>query len=216
MAVTVTYSNHFKYALFNKQIDINTDSIKVLLMRDGFLFDKAVHGRKKNIICNSGSLAVVFDAATKTITRAAGSFVTDGFVVGNRITTDAALNPGPFIITDVSALIITVGETVLDESVTKTITANDELTTGAGYTADTKALTTLTLTEDDVNNRAECTFDTVIWIATGGSIGPTPCALIYDNTDADKSIILCIGFGQNETALDGNPFTISGGKFRVS
>lgn len=216
MAVTVTYSNHFKYALFNKQIDINTDSIKVLLMRDGFVFDKRVHGKKINLMTDSGAIALVFDAATKTITRSSGSFVTDGFVVGNQITTDSATNPGPFIITDIDALVITVAEVILDESDTWTITSNDEMATGNGYTADDKELTTLTLTEDNVNDRAECTFDTIIWIASGGSIGPTPCALFYDDDDTDKSVILCIGFGENETATDGSPFTISGGKFRAS
>lgn len=73
---------------------------------------------------NSGVAGLTFAAATKTITRAVGSFLTDGFIVGQTITTDAALNPGPFTITNVEALVITVSEAVVDEGpVNKTVTA---------------------------------------------------------------------------------------------
>jgi hypothetical protein len=61
---------------------------------------------------SSGLISISFDGPTKTITRSTGSFVGDGFVVGNIIRTDSASNPGPFTITNVTSLVITVSEAV--------------------------------------------------------------------------------------------------------
>jgi hypothetical protein len=65
---------------------------------------------------SSGLVSISFDSPGKTITRATGSFLTDGFVVGNVINTDSGTNPGPFTITDVTALVITVSEAVTTEA----------------------------------------------------------------------------------------------------
>jgi len=65
--------------------------------------------------CDTGDIAVTFTAVGKTITRVAGSFVTDGFLAGDVIYTDAALNPGPFTVVTAVALVITVTETVVNE-----------------------------------------------------------------------------------------------------
>jgi len=76
---------------------------------------------KKNKQATTGALAMTFVASTKKITRAAGSFVTDGFTEDTIITTDAVLNPGPFTVVTVAALEMVVLETVVDEGpVTKT------------------------------------------------------------------------------------------------
>jgi hypothetical protein len=61
---------------------------------------------------SSGLISISFDEASKTITRSTGSFLTDGFVIGNIINTDSGSNPGPFTITNVTALVITVSEAV--------------------------------------------------------------------------------------------------------
>ncbi len=216
MGVTGTMSNHFKYQVAAKQVDLLNDSIKVLLMRQGFVFNRDDHAAKKNIKTNSGAISLTFVAATKKITRSSGSFVTDGFVIGNKITTDATLNPGPFTITNVIALEITVSEAVADEGpVTKTVTSNDELATGNGYTQDTKTLTNKTLTEDDTNDRAEMAADDVQWTASGGSIGPTPGAILYDDTSTDDVIIGYLDFGGDQAAASGANFTISTIRVRI-
>jgi len=61
---------------------------------------------------SSGLISISFDGPTKTITRSTGSFLTDGFIIGNIINTDSGSNPGPFTITNVTALVITVSEAV--------------------------------------------------------------------------------------------------------
>ena len=216
MGVTGTMSNHFKYQVAAKQVDLSADSIKVLLMRQGFVFNRDDHAAKKNIKTNSGAISLTFVNATKKITRASGSFVTDGFIVGNRITTDAALNPGPFTISAVSALEITVNEAVANEGpVTKTVNSDDELSTGSGYTQDTKTLTGKVVTEDDTNDRAELSADDVAWAASGGTIGPTPGAILYDDTSPDDTIIGYLDFGGNQSAASGANFTITTIRVRI-
>lgn len=70
----------------------------------------------------TGTLTAV--ASTKKFTRGAGSFVDDGFLVGMTITTTITGNSGTFTITAVSALEITVSETVVDAAAAaKVITA---------------------------------------------------------------------------------------------
>ena len=60
------------------------------------------------------SASISFTATTKTITRAAGSFIADGYKVGMPIITTSTNNPA-FTIATVSALTMTVEETVVDE-----------------------------------------------------------------------------------------------------
>lgn len=216
MPVSGTLSNHFKFACLNKQIDIDTDTIKVLLMRNGFVFNRDNHEQRKNIKATTGAISLTFVASTKKMTRGSGSFITDGFVPGNRFTTDASLNPGPFTIVSVIALEIVVTETVVNEGpVTKTATANDELAAGNGYTQDTKTVT-ITLTEDDANDRAQGAIATFSWVASGGNIGPTPGVILYDDTDADDSIIGYLDFDGNVTANDGAAISISNAVLRLT
>lgn len=222
MAVTATLSNKYKYALMKKLIDLSADSIKILLMRSGFTFDKDVHEKKINLMTNSGAISITFAGTAKTITKSGGtSFITTGFVAGNQITTDATLNPGPFTILTVAADVITVvgTDTVLDEGpVTKTITSNDELATNYGYTRDTKVLATLVLTEDDTNDRGEMTCADVTWTASGGTIGPTPGAILYDDSDGTTPdcIIGYLNFGSEQQAAAGADFTLSNIKIRTT
>lgn len=216
MAVSGTLSNHFKFACLNKQIDIDSDTIKALLMRQGFVFNKDNHSRKKNVKTNTGAISLTFVAATKKITRDSGSFIMDGFVATNKITSDAALNPGPFTIASVSALELVVNETVVDEGpVTKTLTSDDELATGNGYTQDAKTVA-ITLTKDDTNDRANAAIATFSWVASGGSIGPAPGVLLYDATDADNTIVGFLDFGGDVTAESGAPVSVSNAVLRLA
>jgi len=98
------------------------------------------------------------------------------------------------------------------------VSAN-ELATGYGYTQNTKTLSEAAVTEDDTNDRCEVTWSNVTWTASGGSIGPTPGAIIFDDTvttpQADP-IIGYIDFGGEQTQADGGVATISGIKFRIT
>lgn len=209
-------SNHSKMRFAQKAIDLQTDTIKLLLMRSGFSFNQDNHERKKNIKTNSGAISIIFDAAGKTITRGADSFLTDGFVIGNRITADAALNPGPFTITNVIALVITVSETVVNEGpVTKTVTSDDEIPTGGGYTQDSLTLANKVVTEDDANNWAQMACDTVNIYALGGTIGPTLGVILYDDTDPDDTILGFFSFGVDKTAVAGDNFLLQQTRIRM-
>jgi hypothetical protein len=61
--------------------------------------------------------------SNNTITRASGSFVSDGFVAGHTIVTDDSANPGPFTIATVAALTLTTVETTITNvsQATKTV-----------------------------------------------------------------------------------------------
>lgn len=222
MAVSATVSNHAKYSLIKKLIDLDADSLKILLMRDGFSFNKDNHATTLNI---KGSLAGITFAinAAKELTDSGSGFLTAGLVPGNSITmagfTEGGNNVTKIISTVTAGTIVFTNTTGLVEEIAGdavTITAEDELATGFGYTKDTKVLTTTTVTEDDTNDRGEMTCDNVVWTASGGSIGPTPGAIIYDDTSADNCIIGYLDFGGNQTAADGANFTINNIKIRLT
>ena len=84
----------------------------------------------------------------------------------------------------------------------------DELATNYGYTQQNKALSGGTLTEDDTGDKAYRTFDSVSWVASVGSIGPTGAAIIYDDTTSDKTVVGCIAFGADFTIPDGSSFLL--------
>ena len=202
-------TNHFMYQLRKKLINMSADTLIVMLMRSGFTFDPKIHQKLINVKTNTGSIALTWAAADKSVSRGSGSFITDGFVVGNRCTSDDTSNAGPLTIASVSALKIIFNEAVVNSSATKTLTSDDELATNYGYTQSTMALTTPVVTEDNTNNRVDTTFDDVVWIATGGSIGPSAAVLIYDNNVSDKVIVMGGRFTSEQTATTGNPFTIA-------
>lgn len=114
MAVVLTLSNHYKYQLSKKKIDLSADTLIAILMNTTFAFDKDAHAT----------------------------------------------------LADVAA---------------------DQLATGNGYTKNNKALTTLVLAEDDVNDKASMTCDDVTWTASGGNIGPSGAAILLDFSALDDT-----------------------------
>lgn len=90
-----------------------------------------------------------------------------------------------------------------------------ELAAGAGYNAGGQALANVAVAEDDANDRAELTADPVVWTASGGSIGPSPGMILYDDTHGSDAIIGYIDFGGNQTATDGGTFTVSSIRLRL-
>jgi len=84
----------------------------------------------------------------------------------------------------------------------------DQLSTDNGYTQNDETLSNGSLTEDDSNDRGRMTWDDVTWTASGGSIGPTGAAIIYDDTSSDDTVVGCIDFGADHTITDGSSLVI--------
>jgi len=100
--------------------------------------------------------------------------------------------------------------------------STSELATANGYTAGIKALAGVAVTEDDTDDRCEVTWSNVQWTASGGAIGPTPGAIIFDDaieaagvTIADP-VIGYIDFGGDQTQADGGTATLSNIEVRIS
>jgi len=213
---TPIYSNHYKYQSITKQLNLSSDTIKAILVKEGFTFDPDTREKFLNLKASSGSLTVTFSNTSKTLTRTGGSFITDGFVVGGLITTTSSNNPGPFTITALTATVVTVAETVVDETAAVTINSADELSTGNGYTQDTKTLAGVTVTEDDTNDRMEMTCNDIVWTAAGGNIGPTPGMILYDDTSSDDTVIGYFPFDTLVTVNDGSSLKVKNLKIRDS
>lgn len=97
--------------------------------------------------------------------------------------------------------------------------SGSELGTANGYTAGGATLTGVAVTEDDTDDRCEITWNNVSWTASGGPIGPSPGAIIYDDTVTTPTadpIIGYIDFGGNQTQADGGVATISNIEVRIS
>ena len=97
-----------------------------------------------------------------------------------------------------------------------------ELGTAYGYTINTKTLAGVAVTEDDTDDRCEITWNNVTWTASGGAIGPTPGAIIFDDTvtaggvTVADPIIGYIDFGGDQTQASGGTATISSVEVRIS
>lgn len=50
MPVVSTVSNHWKYQLGKKAVDVSADTFKIILMDDTFVFDKDVHATLADVI----------------------------------------------------------------------------------------------------------------------------------------------------------------------
>lgn len=84
-----------------------------------------------------------------------------------------------------------------------------ELAAGFGYTAGGATLAGVAVTENDANDRTNITWNDPTWTAgPGGDIGPTCGAIIYDDTEANDSIIGFIDFGADYTQADGGTMTL--------
>ena len=94
--------------------------------------------------------------------------------------------------------------------------SGSELPTANGYTAggETLALTAV-VDEDDVNDRSNVAWDPVSWTAAGGDIGPSPGAIVYDDTVAGDPIVGYLDFGAEYTQVDGGTGTLHNIAFRT-
>ncbi len=65
--------------------------------------------------------------------------------------------------------------------------ADDQIATGSGYTQNDKTLTTVSVSEDDANDRAQLTCDDPTWTASGGDIGPFGATVIIDESVVEST-----------------------------
>lgn len=96
--------------------------------------------------------------------------------------------------------------------------AASELSSGNGYTTGGVTMTGVTITENNTTDLAEITWNNVTWSASGGTIGPTPGAIIYDDTPTTPqadTIIGYIDFGGEQTEPDGGVATVANPKVTV-
>jgi len=139
-------ANKIKYALATGAINALSDAFRIILMADGFVFNKDTHHGYANVL-------------------------------------------------------------------------GSELANGNGYTTNGIILGGVVVTEDDVDDRTEITWNNASWTAAGGPIGPSPGAIIYDDTpvapQADP-IVGYIDFGGNQTQADGGVATIANPEVRIS
>lgn len=94
-----------------------------------------------------------------------------------------------------------------------------ELATGNGYTAGGATLSGVAVTEDDTDDRTEITWNNATWTASGGSIGPSPGAIIYDDTVTTPTadpVVGYIDFGGDQTEADGGTATIANIEVRIA
>ncbi len=223
MAISATVSNHAKYQFKVKAINLATDSIKVILMRTGFVFNRDNHATYLNVTTTTGVANLEVNASLQ-YTRAAGSFVTNGFVPGNSITGSGFTNAGNNVVKVISTVtdtVITVTNTagMIEETGgggNETIVSEDELATGVGYTQDTLVLTGQVVTEDDSNNWGQMVCSDITWTAAGGNIGPTPGMMLYSDTSSDNTILGYLAFDGEQTATTGQTLTIQNAKIRIA
>jgi hypothetical protein len=91
----------------------------------------------------------------------------------------------------------------------------NELPTANGYVRGTMVLLNVVVTENDPDDRTEIVWDNVTWTAAGGAIGPSPGAIIYDQTDPNDSLVGFIDFGGDQSQADGGTVTIINPEVRV-
>jgi len=94
-----------------------------------------------------------------------------------------------------------------------------ELTAANGYSAGGNTLAGVAVTEDDTDDRTEVTWNNSSWTASGGAIGPSPGAIIYDDTvttPVADPIVQYIDFGGDQTQADGGVATIANIETRLA
>lgn len=96
--------------------------------------------------------------------------------------------------------------------------SGSELSTGNGYTAGGETMAGVAVTENDSTDLTEITWNNVTWTASGGPIGPSPGAIIYDDTPTTPQadpLIGYIDFGGDQTQADGGVATVANPKVTV-
>jgi hypothetical protein len=67
MAITLTLSNHYKYQLMKKRIDLSADTLIMILMNNTFAFDKDAHATLANIAADQLATSNGYTQNTKEL-----------------------------------------------------------------------------------------------------------------------------------------------------
>jgi hypothetical protein len=222
MAVSASASNRAKYALARKMIDLSADSIRAILMRQGFVFNKDNHATRLNLKGYLSATTLSVNASLQILDSGNG-FLTAGLVPGNKITMSGWTNGGnntTKVVSTVTAGVITVTDTtgLVEESAGNLvmIQADDEIPTGNGYSQNGVLLTGQTVTEDDANDRVEMSCNNIDFAASAGFVGPSPGAVLYDDTVTEKTIFGYLDFGGDQTIASGNMLRLQNVRIRIS
>lgn len=200
MNVSFSTARNVTNEMLQGTIDFDTDTHVALLMKAGWSFSTTNHSYLKNIKNNTGSITYNVDATASTITRTAGSFITDYFVQNNWFTTSDGTHTGVYKITSVvSATVLkveVVSGAVLNETgnpYTAVITTDDEFETGGGYT---QGGTAATFTVSD--NLLYLDHLDIVTEFGGVATAASPGFIVYDQTHSgaggDDAIILFARF----------------------
>ena len=82
-----------------------------------------------------------------------------------------------------------------------------EIAEGNGYLTNGNALTGVTFGWTGTTTRWDA--EDTDWTASGGTIGPTDGAIIYDDSSTGDKLVCYIDFGQEESAGDDTDFKIT-------
>lgn len=135
----------------------------------------------RSITSNTAGIGVTGTATTSTLSRASGSFITDGFVAGT-VFEGTGTNAGPFVAITVAALSMVVAPVGSAAAVVDEVAAAQVLSNGyslGGQTV-TMGLDGSVLTLETV------TFD---WSAFGSAILEAPGMIIYNDTTTPEWIV---------------------------
>ena len=222
MPLTATAPNHFKYALAKKMVDLFADTIRAILVRNGFVFNKDNHAVLANLKGYLAAQTISINGSFE-IDDAGSGFLAAGFVPGNSIEMSGWTNAGnntTKVVNTVTAGKITVTDTtgLVTEAAGNmiTISGEDELPAGNGYLEYGVEVTGKSVTENDADDRMEFACANIDFSASGGSVGPTPGAILYDDTVAEKTILGYLDFDGNQTIADGNKLRLQNVRIRIS
>ena len=93
-----------------------------------------------------------------------------------------------------------------------------ELANGNGYVTGGNTLAGVAVTQDDTDDRTEITWNNSSWTAAGGAIGPSPGAIVIDDTPTTPvadPIMFYIDFNGNQTQANGGVATIANIELRI-
>ena len=90
-----------------------------------------------------------------------------------------------------------------------------EIGGGNGYTVGGASLSGVAIAQNNTDNRADVTWNTVSWTATGGDVGPCAGVIIYDDTLTGDPILGYINFGGTYTVAQGGTATVANIRVRL-
>jgi hypothetical protein len=113
--LTVHNSPSYEIYRLNSENDLTRDNTTLLFYTN--TASVILHNNKfKNIVTAAGGRTLSFNAASKAISASTGSYLTDGYTIGDVIiVTGTSSNNGYFSILSVAATVMTVRETLVNE-----------------------------------------------------------------------------------------------------